>query len=112
MAATSVFYFHSYIALSYFNPGALYTWDWLAYRRASGVDLFFAISGFIVCYITAKPDFSPATFLAKRFFRIYPANAIATLALVAIVAAGVKWLDRRKEAPEPFQTIASGTTQA
>jgi exopolysaccharide production protein ExoZ len=84
IAAASVFYFHSYIALTYFNPNKLKTFDWLAAHGASGVDLFFTISGFIVCYVAARPDFTPASFLWKRFFRIYPLNAAVTIAIMLI----------------------------
>jgi exopolysaccharide production protein ExoZ len=84
IAAASVFYFHSYIALGYFDQSKLKTVIWLAAHGASGVDLFFAISGFIVCYVASRPDFTPASFLWKRFFRIYPLNAAVTIAIVLI----------------------------
>jgi exopolysaccharide production protein ExoZ len=93
VAATAVFYFHSYIGLSPFNRDLLYTWEWLASRGASGVDLFFAISGFIVCYVAAAPDFTPASFLWKRFFRIYPLNLVVTLLMVAFVMQGIRISD-------------------
>jgi peptidoglycan/LPS O-acetylase OafA/YrhL len=93
IAAASVFYFHSYIGLTYFDKSNLRTWNWLASNGASGVDLFFAISGFIVCYVAAAPDFTRASFLWKRFFRIYPLNAAVTLAMTAIVLHGIRISD-------------------
>jgi exopolysaccharide production protein ExoZ len=82
VAAASVFYFHSYIGLTFFDQANLRPFRWLAANGASGVDLFFAISGFIVCYVAAAPDFTPATFLWKRFCRIFPLNAVVTLTIV------------------------------
>lgn len=38
-----------------------------------GVDLFFMISGFIICYATKSQDSNyRSTFIIRRFFRIYP----------------------------------------
>ncbi|WP_439375440.1 acyltransferase family protein [Bradyrhizobium sp. PMVTL-01] len=93
IAAVSVFYFHSYIALSNFNPQHLLTFDWLARHGASGVDLFFAISGFIVCHVASASDFETGEFLWKRFFRIYPLNALVTLFIVVFVVSGIRISD-------------------
>lgn len=82
VAALAVFYFHTHLALVYFDKSQLVTWKFLADRGADGVDLFFAISGFIVCYISTAPGYTPFSFLAKRFFRIYPLNALATLVMI------------------------------
>jgi len=54
---------------------------------ALGVDLFFLISGFIMYYSTADSAGGPAEaarFLIKRFSRVWPAYAIATLASVYV----------------------------
>lgn len=38
-----------------------------------GVDIFFMISGFIICYATNKKEFHyRSSFIIRRFFRIYP----------------------------------------
>ncbi|MDR7941167.1 acyltransferase [Enterobacter soli] len=38
-----------------------------------GVDIFFIISGFIICYATQKSEVNPLlSFVLRRFFRIYP----------------------------------------
>lgn len=89
VAALAVFYFHTHLALVYFDPSRLATWSFLAARGAAGVDLFFAISGFIVCYISTAPDYTPLRFLAKRFFRIYPLNAAATLVMIAFFSRSI-----------------------
>jgi exopolysaccharide production protein ExoZ len=94
IAAIAVFYFHSHIALGYFDQQALHTFSWLAARGAGGVELFFTISGFIVCYVAGRPDFSPRGFLLKRFLRIYPLNALVTIAIVVIVLNGIAIADR------------------
>ncbi|NUR13659.1 MAG: acyltransferase [Bradyrhizobium sp.] len=89
VAAVAVLYYHTHLALNYFDPAQLYTWQFLADRGAVGVDLFFAISGFIVCYVSTAPDYAPLSFLAKRFFRIYPLNALATLAMIVLFSRGI-----------------------
>lgn len=93
IAAFAVFYFHSHVALGYFAPQSLYTLRWLAERGAGGVELFFAISGFIVCYVAGRPDFSPGRFLFKRFLRIYALNALVTIAIVIVVLKGIAIAD-------------------
>jgi peptidoglycan/LPS O-acetylase OafA/YrhL len=66
---------------------------WLAAHGAVGVDLFFAISGFIVCYIAAAPGFNTSGFLWKRFWRIFPLNAAVTIAIALITWDGVRITD-------------------
>ena len=62
-AAAAVFYCHVPRTLSWFEQDSVHQWDWLWRYGASGVDLFFVISGFIVCYVAASPSFTPARFL-------------------------------------------------
>jgi peptidoglycan/LPS O-acetylase OafA/YrhL len=47
--------------------------DLLFSKGAFGVDLFFVISGFIICFATEKEECNPSLkFVIRRFFRIYP----------------------------------------
>ncbi|MBB4259840.1 MULTISPECIES: acyltransferase [unclassified Bradyrhizobium] len=89
VAALAVFYFHTHLALNHFDASQLVTWRFLANRGADGVDLFFAISGFIVCYVSTAPGYTPFSFLAKRFFRIYPLNALATLVMIVFFSRSI-----------------------
>jgi len=70
----------------------LNTPDWplanqLLLPGAMGVDLFFIISGFIMCYSTAgaRGDWrSVLSFLVRRFARVWPAYAVVTLVFVVM----------------------------
>lgn len=44
-----------------------------------GVNLFFCISGFIICHVIGKSDFRPGVFILKRIWRIVPLYWIVTL---------------------------------
>jgi peptidoglycan/LPS O-acetylase OafA/YrhL len=48
---------------------------------AYGVDLFFVISGFIVCHVAAA---DPGRFMAKRLIRVVPVYWLCTLTLFAV----------------------------
>lgn len=62
---------------------------------AMGVDLFFVISGFIMVYttrhLTGKPR-DAADFLLRRFARIWPLYALATVAWLTVDHRGFGWL--------------------
>lgn len=55
------------------------------HRGGFGVDIFFVISGFILCYISSL---NPSHFLLKRIFRIVPLYWLGTLGvfLIALIA--------------------------
>ena len=53
---------------------------------ASGVDLFFVISGFIMVYTTYGKNITPGQFMARRLERIAPLYWLATLAVVIVAA--------------------------
>lgn len=73
------------------------TADQLLMPGAMGVDLFFIISGFIMCYSTdgARGDWrSVASFLVRRFARVWPVYAVVTLAFV-LVSYGHQYFDNQ-----------------
>jgi peptidoglycan/LPS O-acetylase OafA/YrhL len=68
--------------------------DQILFPGAMGVDLFFLISGFIMCYATAGNDGSPAEvarFLIKRFARVWPVYAVITFLSVFVIQSGVAY---------------------
>lgn len=77
--------------------------DQLMVPGAMGVDLFFLISGFIMCYSTAGSDGSPsyvARFAIKRFARVWPVYVAVTLLSVFVLSGGVDYFhvaDNRKQ---------------
>jgi exopolysaccharide production protein ExoZ len=95
VAALSVAYFHSYIALRAFPEsaqipiGPLKDWGYL------GVNLFFAISGYVICLVASKPTFSPASFAIKRVFRLFPMYWVAMATIAFMITIG-------KYRPEPL----------
>jgi exopolysaccharide production protein ExoZ len=52
---------------------------------AYGVDVFFVLSGFIMCYTTFDLGARPATFLVKRLIRIVPLYFILSTAMFVMV---------------------------
>lgn len=76
---------HSNGAASAFSP------DWLTTSGASGVDIFFVISGFIMLstsFRTEQPATTPGSFLFRRATRIYPFYWLCCLAMLGIMSAG------------------------
>ena len=65
--------------------------DWLTTSGASGVDIFFVISGFIMLHVSFQPHRAPPTpagFLFRRATRIYPLYWLCCLAMLAAASAG------------------------
>jgi exopolysaccharide production protein ExoZ len=56
------------------------------YFGASGVDLFFVISGFIMVVTTSRTEFTPQQFFLLRIIRVVPLYWLATLAWIAYKA--------------------------
>ncbi|MGY4414856.1 exopolysaccharide production protein ExoZ [Bradyrhizobium sp. LB7.1] len=72
VAAIGILYFHSWVALVRFPEGRSFQIPiWTAYGYLA-VDLFFAISGYVICLVVTKPQFRALPFLIKRGFRLYP----------------------------------------
>lgn len=61
-------------------------------RGFLAVDLFFAISGFIICHVFDNARFSVPSFYFRRFWRIYPIYALFCLAAVLWFRAGLPQL--------------------
>jgi len=79
IAALSVAYFHSYIALRSFPAHRVHPFAPLASGGFFGVNFFFAISGFVIAVVTDRFNFAIKPFLIKRFFRLYPLVAVFCL---------------------------------
>jgi exopolysaccharide production protein ExoZ len=69
-AALTIAYIHSWHVTMPFPPGTAYQIPFV--NRFPAVELFFAISGFVICLIAVKPNFQPLQFLVRRAFRLYP----------------------------------------
>jgi hypothetical protein len=72
IAALTVAYFHSYIALRAFPESAQIPIGPLKDHGYLGVNFFFAISGYVICLIASKPTFSAVPFAINRAFRLFP----------------------------------------
>src|ERR1700730_19206360 len=70
IAALTIAYIHSWHVTMPFPPGTAFPLPFA--ERLPAVPLFFAISGFVICMMTEKPDFRAPQFLARRAFRLYP----------------------------------------
>lgn len=85
VAAMSIAYFHSWVAISRFPKNTAFPLPILTGYGWLAVDLFFAISGFVICLVVSRPGFRIGSFLIKRVFRLYPLW-LATLTIFAILA--------------------------
>ncbi|QPF88591.1 acyltransferase family protein [Bradyrhizobium commune] len=96
IAALSVAYFHSYVAVrGAFPESAWLPVPVLAKWGFLGVNFFFAISGYVICLVASKSSFTVAGFAIKRVFRLYPMYWVALVAVVGLIAWG-------KYAPQPL----------
>lgn len=80
LAALTIAYDHSWHVTMPFPPGTSYQIPFV--ERFPAVPLFFAISGFVICLITTKPQCRPLTFLVRRVFRLYPLWIVTSLAFL------------------------------
>ncbi|HHL42318.1 MAG TPA: acyltransferase, partial [Hellea balneolensis] len=76
IAALMVVFVHTRSKLKFLDGPEL-LWPNLLGR--AGVDIFFVISGFIMLYTYNARPISPIHFFGKRFFRLWPLYALATL---------------------------------
>lgn len=80
VAAISVFFFHFFLYLQIelnFLPNNLFS------VGAFGVDIFFVVSGFIIC-LASRSDTSPVHFMLKRMSRILPLYYLLTFGIFAV----------------------------
>src|SRR6266699_358002 len=97
IAALSITYFHSWVALVRFPPDTAYPISILAGYGAYAVALFFAISGFVISLVVSRPSFGIASFLTKRVFRLYP---LWLVMLTAFAVLSALW-----RGPTPTETL-------
>jgi exopolysaccharide production protein ExoZ len=85
IAALSIVYFHSWTSIVRFPTGTAYQIPGLSYYGWFAVDLFFAISGYVICLVVSRESFSVPPYLIKRVFRLYPLwlTMLTTFALTA-----------------------------
>lgn len=98
IAALSVCYFHSWTVLDRFPKGTAYPLPVIDTLGWVGVDLFFAISGFVIAMQVTKPDFKLGEFIVRRSARIYP---LWWLALALFAALALLWRE-----PRPSETLS------
>jgi exopolysaccharide production protein ExoZ len=72
VAALSIVYFHSWVSITRFPKDTAYQIPGLLYYGWFAVDLFFAISGYVICLVVSRESFNVRSFLIKRVFRLYP----------------------------------------
>ncbi len=83
IAASLVVVAHSGCVM--YVPNAMFT------LGVSGVDIFFVISGFIICQVAARPHTEVLHFLTRRWWRIFPLYWIVLAFSVAIDVWGITW---------------------
>jgi len=83
-AALNVVLFHSIGTTKDYGYSPVFL-DFLAGWGASGVDLFFVLSGFIMVYSQWGTGATPKKFLLGRFYRIVPIYWIVTLFFIVLL---------------------------
>lgn len=81
IAASLVVIFHTEVQLSRFDSSRHHEFG----IGASGVDLFFVISGFIMVYITYGRRDNFSSFMLRRVFRIVPIYWVSTFVLLTLL---------------------------
>ncbi len=93
VAALMVVWVHT-IPAHYAVPGGAPQFYWHDFGSC-GVDIFFVISGFIVCLVAARAT-SAGQFLRQRIIRVFPVYGVLTSVLLAgALASGQAWGNHR-----------------
>ena len=112
VAASLVVFYH---AANAFGPKAYFpirSWETMFLFGHSGVELFFVLSGFIICHIhwdRIGRQGEVGSYIRKRLARIYPPVFVVVLAWAALRWAGhtpltpIEWLDSLTLFPFDFQ---------
>jgi peptidoglycan/LPS O-acetylase OafA/YrhL len=111
VAAMTIVYFHSWVAITRFPKDTAYQIPGLTSYGHLAVDLFFAISGFVICLVVSRDTFNVQSFFIKRLFRLYP------LWLLMLTSDYSMALERTAAAREPrifpvFRLVATYTRAA
>src|ERR1700689_163626 len=72
VAALTILYFHSWVSIVRFPAGTAWQIPVVTNYGHLAVDLFFAISGYVICLVVSRESFGVPSFLIKRVFRLYP----------------------------------------
>ena len=80
IAALGVMFFHSNLMIGNIPDDHKVVIPYLYEHGYAGVQLFFVISGFIIAKVLSDPRFVLKGFFIKRFFRLFPVYALATVA--------------------------------
>jgi exopolysaccharide production protein ExoZ len=71
------------------SPSVFATVSYYFFASHYGVDLFFLLSGFLICRMIRKPSFKYGAFLRQRIIRVYPAFVLS-LAIWAVIRIGIQ----------------------
>ncbi|WP_294912376.1 acyltransferase family protein [Tatumella sp. UBA2305] len=72
---------------------------------ASGVDLFFVISGFIMSYISEKKELGPVEFFKNRVLRIYPIYLVTLIPFLFVFLLFPEIVNTHSETPSILKSI-------
>lgn len=76
--------FHHYMQIIHGFKYTSYVGYLLAVHGAFGVDVFFVLSGFVMCYTMIKHNYSAYVFMVNRVIRVVPAYWFFTFLLVPL----------------------------
>jgi peptidoglycan/LPS O-acetylase OafA/YrhL len=105
VAALSIVYFHSWVSITRFPKDTAYPIPGLSSYGGYAVDLFFAVSGYVICLVISRDSFNLRSFLIKRVFRLYPLWLVMLTAFAASV-----WLWRGFQPRETLGFFLYSTT--